>query len=75
MAERTHACPGGCGRTIPNRMFACVADWKALPRDLQRAIQRTARLSLSRPDRLEAVTAAIDWYAARAAAREAGRRA
>jgi hypothetical protein len=62
MSELTHTCPGWCGRQVPNRLFACRDCWWALPRHLQRDVERTARMSLLQPDRRQAVHAARDWY-------------
>lgn len=59
----THPCPGGCRRTVPNRLFACGSCWSRLPRDLQRPILATAGLWLLAPDRVAAVGAAREFYA------------
>lgn len=49
-----HYCPRqGCARVVPNRLFACRADWYALPADLRRIIDQTAHLSISHPARQE----------------------
>ncbi len=58
----THSCPGGCGRIVPNRLFACRQCWGILPRDLQRPIVATARLSLLTQARAAAVSDAKRFY-------------
>lgn len=61
-APTGHACPGGCGDRVPDRLFACRSDWARLPRDLQRPVTDTAGKSLFVPERLAAVQDARRWY-------------
>ncbi|RIS64211.1 hypothetical protein D2E70_25395 [Mycobacteroides abscessus] len=61
-AKRTHGCPGGCGRAVADRLFACGHCWGRLPRDLQRPIVATAKLNLLATARLDAVSDAMQFY-------------
>lgn len=67
----THPCPAGCGQPVSNRLFACRSCWSILPRDLQRPIVATAKLSLLAPARMDAVTDAMQFYRELAAAQPA----
>ncbi len=60
-----HPCPGQCGREVPQRLFACADCWAILPRPYQQDIQKTAGLTIFRPERARALHAAIDWYVSR----------
>jgi len=60
-----HLCPGGCGRTVANRLYACGPCWRALPADLKRAIHATAHDPLLSPARTAAFGGAAAFYAAR----------
>lgn len=62
-AHDTHRCPRkGCTATVSNRLFACYDDWRALTRETQREIHRTARMSvLSTPRRNAFQMAYDDW--------------
>lgn len=62
MAARTHECPGGCGRAVPNRLFACGDCWGRLPRDLQRPIVATAGQNLLSQPRMDAIGDAMQFY-------------
>lgn len=59
-----HGCPGGCGKAVPNRLFACQACWAILPHDLRQNIVHTRKMHLLSAERLVAVHAAQDYYAA-----------
>jgi len=61
--QASHECPGGCGRQVPNRLFACSGCWSRLPRDLQRPILHTASMSLLHDARREAVADAVEFFA------------
>jgi hypothetical protein len=65
-----HQCPGGCGRSVPNRLYACGPCWRALPREIQRAIHATVHDPLLSPKRTATFTAASAYYAARRHQRE-----
>jgi len=56
----THDCPGGCGKQVPNRLFACRKDWARLPRDLQRSILDSYRVD--DVAHLQAMAVARRWY-------------
>jgi hypothetical protein len=57
-----HECPpDGCDKVIPNRLFACRADWYRLPRGIRDDINRTYR-SGDDAGHLEATMAAQEWY-------------
>jgi len=60
MTDRTHACPGGCGRHVFTHMFACRADWYRLPLDIRRGI--TGNYRRDRAAHLEAMGDAMTWY-------------
>lgn len=50
--EGFHICPrNGCGRWVPNSLYACPFDWNLLPRKVQRLITRTARMSVLTAER------------------------
>lgn len=35
----THQCPArGCRRQVPDKLLMCPADWRLLPRSIQRAV-------------------------------------
>jgi len=54
LSPGNHYCPRvGCSRVISNRFFACLADWHALPGNLQRRVYATASLSIAHPLRQE----------------------
>jgi hypothetical protein len=59
-----HRCPGGCGRPVSNRFFACGPDWARLPDDVRAEIWRTAGRSTLDPERAAAIAAAVEFYAA-----------
>lgn len=47
-----HTCPrAGCGRTVPDSLYACPFDWGLLPRKVQRLINRTAGMSVLAAER------------------------
>lgn len=51
-ARGFHACPrAGCGRQVPNSLYACPSDWGLLPRKVQRLITRTAGLPVLATER------------------------
>ena len=57
----THSCPG-CGRAgIPVNLLACRPCWFRLPIDLRRPV--TATFRRDNTAHLDAVIAALDWYA------------
>ena len=58
--EKTHQCPCGCERDVPDRFFACGPGWHRLPRDLQRPIVGNRR---GTEEHWEAMADAIQWYA------------
>jgi hypothetical protein len=60
MTWTTHTCPGGCGRQVPNHLFACAYDWHRLPPSYQTAISR----AYQRDDaaHLQAMVTARRWY-------------
>lgn len=64
MMPGEHACPGGCGRSVPQRLLACRVDWFRLPivyrqriRDTHRRIRATGE-----GPHLTAVREALAWY-------------
>jgi len=58
-----HRCPRRtCHAVVPNRLFACAADWALLSATAQRGIYRTARLSLLSVPRREAIQVALDEW-------------
>jgi hypothetical protein len=57
-----HQCPGRCGRTVPNHLYACGACWRKLPGALQRAIRASAADPVLSPARTRAFTAAAAFY-------------
>lgn len=57
--DTTHACPGGCGRRVPHRLYACRDCWSLLPRDLQRSITGNR---MGTPGHAEAMHDAYHWY-------------
>ena len=57
-----HACPGGCGANVPNRLYACRQDWYRLPQEFRDAIWATAKAPLLSPERRNALAAAGQWY-------------
>lgn len=59
-----HHCPGKCGAAVPNRLFACKPCWAKLPHELRQNIVHTRRMHLLSVERLIAVHAAEDYYAA-----------
>jgi hypothetical protein len=38
MTAPFHSCPGGCGKDVPARLFACRACWARLPGEYKREI-------------------------------------
>jgi hypothetical protein len=58
-ANRTHACPGRCGRDVPDRLFSCPGCWGRLPRDLQRPITGNRR---GTAEHFAAMGDALTWY-------------
>lgn len=56
-----HPCPGGCGRQVPNRLFACKDCWWRLPRELRLEISRTHRRDPI--GHAEAMADASAWFA------------
>ncbi len=60
----THRCPGRCGQSVPNDLFACSACWQQLPASLQQPITGTAGLPMSDSARQAALVDAIKWYTA-----------
>jgi hypothetical protein len=60
VAERsTHHDCYGCGRSVPNRLFACGPCWHRLPLDLQRPITGNKVGTL---EHLRACADARRWY-------------
>jgi hypothetical protein len=57
-----HQCPGRCGRTVPNHLYACGSCWRRLPGQLQRAIRASATDPVLSPARTRAFTAACAFY-------------
>lgn len=41
MPDRSHDCPGGCGRDIVNTQYACPACWLRLPQSIRTALAQT----------------------------------
>lgn len=62
-----HDCPGGCGRPVPRRHFACQGCWYRLPVELRRPISMTYRTDTGA--HLAAMADAADWYRTQRAAR------
>lgn len=61
----THICPGGCGRTIPELIFACSFDWRRLPLMVRHDINQTwANFLVSPAAYLTAVDRGRAWFAA-----------
>lgn len=58
----THFCPGKCGRTVQNTLFACPGCWSRLPHELQTAI--TDNFLVNPAAHFEAMRAASAWYLA-----------
>jgi hypothetical protein len=57
-----HLCPGRCGRTVPNDLYACGGCWRKLPGQLRRAIRASARDPVLSPARSRAFTDAAAFY-------------
>lgn len=57
-----HWCPGGCGRKVADRFFACGPDWHRLPSGLRKEIWDT--VGQLGPEREAAVAAAVEFYEA-----------
>ncbi len=58
-----HKCPRhGCDRQVPNAMFACPDDWRALSRLAKAKIVATARRNVLDPRRREAFRAAEEAW-------------
>ncbi|GJF04996.1 hypothetical protein [Pseudonocardia sp. D17] len=49
-SERTHTCPGGCGRQVPDRYYACGPDWERLPKEFRDAITGNERGTVEHVD-------------------------
>lgn len=61
----THLCPGGCGRTIPELLFACSVDWRRLPTMHQHNINATWANYRISPEAYEsALHRGRQWFAA-----------
>lgn len=60
-----HACPGGCGARVPDRLFACRGCWARLPAELKRPIR--ANYGRDRAAHAAAMSEARRWYAEQAA--------
>lgn len=59
MGSGYHTCPRrGCDRRVPNRLFACLNDWWALPDPVREAIHATARMPITATERQLAIKAA-----------------
>lgn len=65
----THRCPGGCGRTVPNHLFACRPCWFRLPHGLRQPI--TANYRGDRDAHNAAMADASRWYGEHMPAAEA----
>ena len=61
-SAKRHPCPGGCGRTVDNKLFACGGCWYRLPGSIKAGVTATAHLPIVDPERSEAVIAAMQWY-------------
>jgi hypothetical protein len=61
-----HRCPHGCGKQIPDRLFACPQGWHQLDEDRRNEIYRTAGMALTNPRRQRAIAAAVAVYGAAA---------
>lgn len=56
-----HTCPGGCGRSVPDHLFACGNCWFRLPIFLRNAIRATYKFD---PDaHQDAMAEAMKFYA------------
>ena len=57
----THQCPGRCGRSVANHLYACGRCWRKLPAQLQQAIRTTVGQPVLSPARTRAFTAAARY--------------
>ncbi|AEV73614.1 hypothetical protein MycrhN_3076 [Mycolicibacterium rhodesiae NBB3] len=57
-----HQCPGRCGRSVPNHLYACERCWRRLPAQLQQAIRASVAWPVLSPARTRAFTAAAEFY-------------
>lgn len=57
----THPCPAGCGRQVPNHLYACRGDWYRLPKPYRDEIWRWYQVDSKK--HAEAMIAAETWYA------------
>lgn len=70
-ASRTHhQCPGRCGRSVSNHLYACERCWRSLPAQLQQAIRANVEQPVLSPARTRAFSAAAEFYTCRARAGE-----
>jgi hypothetical protein len=58
----THQCPGRCGRSVANHLYACGRCWRKLPAQLQQAIRTTVGQPVLSPARTGAFTTAAAFY-------------
>lgn len=59
----THACPGGCGKQIPQQRLSCQLDWYRLPRELRDEINAAYRnRGRNRLAHVRALQKAYAWY-------------
>ena len=66
----THQCPGRCGRSVANHLYACGRCWRKLPAQLQQAIRTTVGQPVLSPARTRAFTAAAAFYTSLPGARD-----
>lgn len=71
MSHNCHA--EGCQRSVPPRMFACLAHWRALPSRVQRAIWTHYRPGQERDKGPSAAYMAVQQYAVAWLANHEGR--
>lgn len=57
----THGCPCGCGRQVPQHLYACRAGWFRLPNDIRTAIWRGYRRN-DTAGHMAAMMEAAQWY-------------
>lgn len=60
-AAVAHVCPGGCGATVPNRLFACRPCWYRLPADIRTAINESWK-ARNYGAHNAAKAEALEWY-------------
>jgi hypothetical protein len=63
MPEGQHRCPGGCGSTVPDRLFSCPDCWAELPPGIRRRLCSTVRTGGRA--RVDAIVSAKRFYLGR----------